>query len=47
MRSLWDKTQTIDKPNEIGKWEYAGLVQYTQFGILVQDTWREKKGEAG
>ena len=31
----------IEKLNEILKWEYAGLVQYTQFSFLVQDTWRE------
>src|SRR6516164_4185706 len=31
----------IDKLNEILKWEYAGLVQYTQFSFLVQDIWRE------
>jgi bacterioferritin len=36
-----DKTKLIDKLNEILKWEYAGLVQYTQFSFLVQDTWRE------
>ena len=36
-----DKAQMIDKLNEILKWEYAGLVQYTQFSFLVQDTWRE------
>jgi bacterioferritin len=31
----------IDKLNEILKWEYAGLVQYTQFSFIVQDVWRE------
>jgi bacterioferritin len=31
----------IEKLNEILKWEYAGLVQYTQFSFLVQDAWRE------
>lgn len=36
-----DKARMIDKLNEILKWEYAGLVQYTQFSFLVQDTWRE------
>ena len=36
-----DKAKLIDKLNEILKWEYAGLVQYTQFSFLVQDTWRE------
>jgi bacterioferritin (cytochrome b1) len=36
-----EKTKLIEKLNEILKWEYAGLVQYTQFSFLVQDTWRE------
>lgn len=31
----------IEKLNEILKWEYAGLVQYTQYSFLVQDLWRE------
>jgi len=31
----------IAKLNEILKWEYAGLVQYTQYSFLVQDLWRE------
>jgi hypothetical protein len=41
MRWIIDKTQMIEKLNEILKWEYAGLIQYTQFSFLVQDTWRE------
>jgi bacterioferritin len=41
MSWIMDKTQMIEKLNEILKWEYAGLVQYTQFSFLVQDTWRE------
>jgi bacterioferritin len=36
-----DKARMIDKLNEILKWEYAGLVQYTQFSFVVQDVWRE------
>ncbi len=36
-----DKARMIEKLNEILKWEYAGLVQYTQFSFVVQDTWRE------
>lgn len=36
-----DKSSIIQKLNEILKWEYAGLVQYTQFSFVVQDTWRE------
>jgi bacterioferritin len=31
----------IEKLNEILKWEYAGLIQYTQFSFIVQDVWRE------
>src|SRR6478736_5901720 len=36
-----DKSKMIEKLNEILKWEYAGLVQYTQFSFVVQDIWRE------
>jgi bacterioferritin (cytochrome b1) len=36
-----DKAAMIDKLNEILKWEYAGLIQYTQFSFLVNDLWRE------
>ncbi len=36
-----DKALMIEKLNEILKWEYAGLVQYTQFSFVVQDTMRE------
>jgi len=36
-----DRASMIQKLNEILKWEYAGLVQYTQFSFVVQDTWRE------
>ena len=36
-----DKAAMIEKLNEILKWEYAGLIQYTQFSFVVQDTWRE------
>lgn len=36
-----DKAKMIEKLNEILKWEYAGLIQYTQFSFLVQDVWRE------
>ncbi len=36
-----DKAAMIDKLNEILKWEYAGLVQYTQYSFLLQDTWRQ------
>ena len=36
-----DKSKVIAKLNEILKWEYAGLVQYTQFSFVVQDTFRE------
>src|SRR5262245_58783968 len=36
-----DKAQLVAKLNEILKWEYAGVVQYTQFSFVVQGTWRE------
>lgn len=36
-----DKAKMIDKLNEVLKWEYAGLVQYTQFSFVVQGVWRE------
>jgi bacterioferritin len=35
-----DKATMTAKLNEILKWEYAGLVQYTQFSFIVQDVWR-------
>ncbi len=36
-----DRTQLVEKLNEILKWEYAGLIQYTQFSFVVQGTLRE------
>jgi bacterioferritin len=36
-----DKGKMIDKLNEILKWEYAGLVQYTQFSFVVRGPLRE------
>lgn len=36
-----DKNAVIDKLNEILKWEYAGVVQYTQFSFLVSGVLRE------
>jgi bacterioferritin len=36
-----DKTKVLEKLNEILKWEYAGVIQYTQYSFLVQDVWRE------
>ncbi len=36
-----DTSRMIDKLNEILKWEYAGLIQYTQYSFLVRGTWRE------
>ena len=38
---MMDKAAMIEKLNEILRWEYSGLVQYTQFSFIVQDTWRE------
>lgn len=31
----------IDKLNDILRWEWKGVVQYTQASFLVQDVWRE------
>jgi bacterioferritin len=31
----------IDKLNDILRWEWKGVVQYTQASFLVQDLWRE------
>ncbi len=31
----------VAKLNEILKWEYAGLIQYTQYSFLVRGTFRE------
>lgn len=36
-----DAPKMVEKLNEILKWEYAGLIQYTQYSFLVQDLWRE------
>src|SRR5688572_1463304 len=36
-----DKTKLIETLNEILKWEYAGLVQYTQFSFVVRGPLRE------
>ncbi len=36
-----DKAKVVEKLNEILKWEYAGLIQYTQYSFLVSDLWRE------
>jgi bacterioferritin len=35
-----NRTAMIDKLNEILKWEYAGLIQYTQYSFVLQDLWR-------
>src|SRR5262245_19680258 len=40
-----DKAKVVEKLNEILKWEYAGLIQYTQYSFLVQDLWREVYSE--
>jgi bacterioferritin (cytochrome b1) len=40
-----DRAPLIAKLNEILKWEYAGLIQYTQYSFLVQDVWRQVYGE--
>jgi bacterioferritin len=36
-----DRAKLIDKLNEILRWEYAGLIQYTQFSFVVQGPLRE------
>jgi bacterioferritin len=36
-----DTRKVIDKLNEIVRWEWTGIVQYTQHSFLVQDLWRE------
>ncbi|CAN5859362.1 ferritin-like domain-containing protein [soil metagenome] len=36
-----DRSAMIEKLNEILKWEYAGLIQYTQYSFVVQGEWRE------
>jgi len=36
-----DRTVLIEKLNEILRWEYAGLVQYTQFSFVVRGPLRE------
>lgn len=36
-----DRAPLVAKLNEILRWEYAGLVQYTQFSFVVQGTFRE------
>ena len=36
-----DRTALIEKLNEIVRWEYAGLIQYTQFSFVVRGPLRE------
>ena len=36
-----DTNKVIDKLNEILRWEWTGVVQYTQHSFLVCDVWRE------
>jgi bacterioferritin len=36
-----DKETLIEKLNEIVRWEYAGLVQYTQFSFVVRGPLRQ------
>lgn len=36
-----DKNALVEKLNEILRWEYAGLVQYTQFSFVVRGQLRE------
>lgn len=36
-----DTERVIDKLNDILRWEWKGVIQYTQASFLVQDLWRE------
>jgi len=36
-----DRQRVIDKLNDILRWEWKGVLQYTQASFLVQDVWRE------
>jgi bacterioferritin len=36
-----DRTAILEKLNEILKWEYSGVLQYTQFSFVVQGVERE------
>lgn len=36
-----DRTRLIEKLNEILRWEYAGMIQYTQFSFVVRGPLRE------
>lgn len=36
-----DRVKMVEKLNEILRWEYSGLVQYTQFSFVVQGVERE------
>jgi bacterioferritin len=36
-----DRSAWVDKLNEIPRWKYAGLVQYTQFRFVVRGPLRE------
>jgi bacterioferritin len=36
-----DRTQLLEKLNEILRWEYAGMLQYTQFSFVVRGPLRE------
>ena len=36
-----DRTALLEKLNEILRWEYAGVVQYTQFSFVARGPLRE------
>jgi bacterioferritin len=40
-----NKAAMIEKLNEILRWEYSGLIQYTQYSFVLQDLWREVYAE--
>lgn len=40
-----DKSRMIEKLNDILRWEWAGMIQYTQFSFVITDVWREVYSE--
>jgi hypothetical protein len=40
-RTILDTAKVINKLNEIVRWEWTGVVPYTQPNFLFQDLWRE------
>ena len=40
-----DKAKMLEKLNEILRWEWAGMIQYTQFSFVITGEWREVYAE--